>query len=1429
MSCFININGKEYTKEEFERNLSNPSFVKQVEAQYSNSQEEYQDAKIKLGQFQKYVQFKESLIGQLENRLVKIKVAKKNTSSQAELRKLIKLEHEIQFQLNGNDAVKGLNQQVETLKKNKDINAVGYYAERDLERLNSLSKSTDPDDLKEARKIVNFYTAAGTFDAAKEHPIFTHDEIFNEDGSYALSDLVRLKFEDWKNRANEKNNEIVTNEKAFIEETVNSNPQIKKMYEKLSYEDLNKPIEDASWLDMMIMDISNGIFSQNGIMPQIMLDTIQKKFESQLADVKQFEEELNKLLPKVEKELEKDYSLRALGILGVRGVSYDLFKQLNEDGKATGSLAIRYSQQFYDTLSQFNTSFYTTLNSAKAKDDAEKVIAAYNSRNNWYRKNTLMMDINQIPEITSGAEVDNAHVRELKSILGEQGYKEEVEKQKENVNKWDVDFKVWKELFLEERGITEDQLTEEQQDEIDIYEKSNSPYYGIKTYYESIPIIHGTGIVNNGFKYNIAVPRRVKAIVNLSPDGISFRNSKDETGFYDKNFEKIEANPTLKQFHTLMLKQLDTIRSKMPAEAQKKMRINSLPGVRKSIAEILMDKNVGILKGLWIATKEIYDRIKSGFGINIQSSISNASIDVATGKPDYQVNDSFLGNNKTDIQNLVRVEQSKFAQTLANKKKTINKHTTLEEKHLTPGAIQLLSNYLGVAPNARAIIERTGKYIPIGRIIEAYATDIVVQEQSFDLPKVMKYYSTMASEYIARNELLPLMEVMKNHYTEIKKTSTNNIKSVITLGRTQETAVEGLRTNAIKQMDDWFNRVVLGNFGTKAFGVIQKAVKYDGTPESKKKLSTRMFNSFTSGKLLSSREKEFRAEIDKALETETNEETIRELNQIRNSLGKNFALSAMFDSMLGYVRFLGLGYNLSSSITNFMEGQSANFIIASSGDFFEPNHYYRALHIAKGSFIKNLSFGKVQTEGAKKNRALMDKYRIIQDSTNELQKASTKSAISGVERYSPYALTQRVEFLNQSPLMIAIALNTELTGKNGEKQNLWDAMNADGTLKEQFKTPENIANWENGNGEAYNEFKSKVSKAIDTAHGNYESLRGMMAKSSVLGKAVLMFKSWIGRAAYSRLAKPQDDVQLGVKGYKGRYFSHTPVSGAMQGALIGLAAAGTVGTGLGAVAGLALGSFYGAKSSLGMLQEMTFNVKALIRKALGNPINIISGKEVIDVHPNMDDFIGEKFTKRDAVNLQANLSDMSLLLSWVALTLIVKAAMWDDEDEEDDPRRLTHNFLVNKLMQLTSQSNMFLDPSELYSNTLGDLSVLGFLDNVSKTVAETNDYLQGYDIIPTGVNAGESALFNQVQKTFLPSIARDFPSFGFEKQTEKQFEVSPLDSWFWSDEKNQEKIIKGRRAARKRELKKEFEDSELDEDVIEKRVNRMVNREIPLP
>jgi hypothetical protein len=161
-------------------------------------------------------------------------------------------------------------------------------------------------------------------------------------------------------------------------------------------------------------------------------------------------------------------------------------------------------------------------------------------------------------------------------------------------------------------------------------------------------------------------------------------------------------------------------------------------------------------------------------------------------------------------------------------------------------------------------------------------------------------------------------------------------------------------------------------------------------------------------------------------------------------------------------------------------------------------------------------------------------------------------------------LTTRVEYINQSPIMIAMLRTEKIKDKDGnEVLNYGMPMIMMDILKDEFRTEENVKNWEELQGDDYLNFKQKLHKAIVLGHGNYDELRGMMIKSNSAGKAIAMFKTWLPMQLYWRFAKEQDDIQSGTIGFKGRYLSYGAGGAALHGAAVGLAVFGPIGFAVG--------------------------------------------------------------------------------------------------------------------------------------------------------------------------------------------------------------------------------------------------------------------------
>lgn len=1398
--------------------------------------------------YEKYIIYKKNLLKRLENRIAKIEAEKKKFSSDTEaLKELSKLENEIKNRIEGSQelGLEGLKGEIALLENNPPIEKFNFYAEKDFDRLEKLSQSENPEDLQEARSIINFYEALGTFDVKKTHPIFKIDDIFDDKGNLSLSDDVANNFVDLREKAKSYENIIQQKEKKSIIDNVNNNSKIKNVFKEkeFTYDELffkNKGLKDTPWIDMFLMDITNGIFSQNGIIPQVMMNNIQNAYESNLVYAKSVENRVSDIQSEVEKELSNlGYSIN---VPGIKGVSYDLFRAVDENGQYRDNIIQRYTSNFSDNKRKMQLEFDEKLNKARSIEDPVKKQNAYKEayihRNNWYKKNTVVIDVRKVPEIINDSSLASfqehfnaneaeSYSQELKQLLGEQGYKEEVDKQIKLLRNYQTMLDVFTDNIITETQAEDyKSLSEEAKSKIEMWIKRNNPFIMTDSYYSGKPITKGKLKLDSNMTYNYAVPRKNKISIEHSENGPVFKDTEKATGYYDKRFETIESNDTLKEFHKLLIEVQQKMYDTMPVEVREKFSAYSLPALEKNLIEILFDKNTPLIQRLSKAAKEIYDRIRALFGINPQDNLSYANVDPISGQPEYRVNSGFLKSNSQEINTRYTIELQRLKKALGlSATQKISRFDTYNIEN-SSDAIAILAENLGVEPSLSAIKTRLKnenlKSAEIGKILKNAITHQVVSEKSFDLPKILKLYSYMTMEYAARQEVLPLLEMMKRHYEQIKKPAITNTGDTITNVNTGETRLDGERSSAITQMNSWFERVVLGNYGSKnelGDTRIKRIAKLGLTGNEKIDALTSKIQTTVDGRIYNTDEKIMKGkipEILKELEDEMKIATenknseamsaigkmIKRVENIETKLGKHFSATAAFDAMFNFIRFKGLGWNLSSYITNFAEGQIANMTIAATGDYFTPENIYRANDIVKGSFAKNLSFGKYATEGARKTRALMDRYAILQDASNELQKASAKSAFSSFKNLSPYEGTRRTEYLNQAPLMIATLLDQQITGKDGEVSNLWDAMDADGSLKENFKTQENIVNWEEANGQQYNDFKSHIRKMIVNGHGDYDELRGMMASEYVSGKALLMFKRWMSRQFYQRFAMiPQTDIEVGMKNYKGRYLSHTQASGFMHGAIVGFGGLGLLGAGplgllIGGAAGATLGKFYGANTGLNFLQEMAFVGKELFLNMARIPVNNLVGKDVIK-HDDYKKLAEAGVSDRDMKNMRANLIDMSITLAWVGMLLFTKAALWDDEDEKDAPRRKAHNLLANRFMQLSSQSSMYLNPVETWDNTVGGLPILRFFTDVGKVATEASEFLEGKDTIPTGPNAGESALYNQLERTLFPGIIKSGAGFGI--HTTKQFQKSPFDSWFENDETTAKKRLKAVKAKTKKQ------------------------------
>ncbi len=1411
------------------------------------------------------VTLKESLLSKARKKLAELKPQiRDNKDNLSKYKELVNLQKKLTDYVEGNESegITGLVSEIASLREidTRVPELIAPYIEKELERLQELVKSNDTNLTSEAKEIIVFIKDMAEFSPVKiashplGHPLYHISELYNEQGDFLLNDSFTQPFKDWANRASEFERQLDAQNKVIFTNLINSNDKFKEFNEGkfIDYNELimsGKGLKDISWIDMMVMDISAGIFSHNGIMPQVIKNVVENGLESQYAWAKQIQESIDEQIPEVEKELGRlGYTLAKFGLLGVKGVSYDLFQQeFVGTNQSTGNIVHKFSQKWFDDKSAIDNKFYGQLQLIKDAGEettkAAKFAKIQRERNDWYNENTITINPALLSAVVNNSEfsslseyfnVNQTEIDEyeqmLKDNLGEDFFNKTVESQLARLRQYTTQKQIIIDNLLQKESVGNfTELSNKSKGLFNIWETENNPFTSASFREDGLPTRIGNVDYFPKFSNNEIVPLK----------------SADNGNYYDKKYATVEANPILKKFYETVYNATSEMKERLPYNIQEQMLNTSIPFLEKTTLEILLDKDLNFFQAISLVFRKMIDAIKQIISINVQDQFNFATVNPNTGLPDYQVNDSFISQNSSKIKQLFEINKVEFLTLIDTSSiatlRDISKATAIPINQLTPRMLQAISKYLGKNVTSQELSTLYGNSIPIGRILYNNAQHQVAQEKSFDLPKVIKLYSHLTAQYAARQEMLPVVELMRDNYKNIAKQITNNVNKGIINHDTKYNQLDGIRTNAMKQFDNWLERVVLGNYGLKKhYGLFKRDLKMSDAEQTDfltKALSRALVKISFDGKVYSTQEKKIATrikDIKSKLDPEKDKKEIEEIEKVEKNLGRDVAASAVIDSILNFIRFKGLGFNVSSGITNFVEGQVSNGIIAASGQYFNPEflHEVSPSEMIAGDLIKQRSPGSVPEKVAKATY-LAKAMDILQDNTNELQKASAKSAFSSLKRFNPYYQISKGEQYNQIPLMVATLKDAKIKSIEGVESNVWDSLEAKYNptskswsveLKSEFKTEENIASWEKYTGTDYLGWKSKTKNVIINTHGDFSETSGMMAKSTHAGQIFLMFKTWMPREFYKRFAVEQDDLAAGIKGFKGRWRSHTGVTGAVQFGVMGGFMLGPVGGILGGTVGMALGHLYGAKSNLSLLQELALVNKMLVRKFIGMPVNMIGsvvGKKRL-IKTNIDnDFLDKmgnpEFTKQDFNNFRANLQDISVMLMWFAFLLLTKSMLWDDDDEQEDPRRMAHNLLANKFMQLASSGMAYANVTEMGQMIVP--AAVNFSTQVGKSVDALSKALAGEDTLLTGSNAGESRSINQLKKTFLPGAFQSLGTAGFGPQMERQFVPSAFDSYFFGEEKKAKRNVQEMKVEYRKELK--------DQDYTDEQIEDMVREKFP--
>lgn len=1488
-SCKIKYKGKEYTKEELRRVLTGTT-----EQDYENlnsGPNTHADLfantavpEIKVGYYEGIIEKTMDSISRYEDRKRKLEQERNRKDiGPSEIKKINAERRKIINILEGIPGVeKGLKEELRELQNpvRANIDSIGYYIERDLERLEILADSDNMNDLIEARHLISFYKRAGIFSRDMENPFFLEEEIF--DGpNIILPQEVIDQFTKWAARAAKSEEKVNWKHKEIFVKAINNNHDVKKTYgnPNFSFAELvnsEKGLSDINIIDAMVMDITKNIFSPSHIIPQTVYSYLDSIISDKSAISIDIDSRIDAITPKVIDELVKiNQTARKKGILGKNTPVFDIFFEKTSNKHDTRSVIRKFTRNFFTTKSEKKHKFDNDLKNASfikdhsARERAER--KAFSEFRQWKRQNTIVIEIDKVPEIISDPEfkkystgVSDKEAQDYKnyliSIIGQKEYDSQIAEQKRLLIKYEMSKDDYIETLKERENVErEEDLSQLSKNRIEYWDKQNNPLRGAKEIVEIMPLrdSNGNKIPDNFHNFNVFIPRRVKAkVVKGNGNRLNFLDTTEDLGYYNEVYEEfIEPNEILSEYHDLVMEALDIIHTHLPYDERNRLPVNTFPAIEKSVSEAMMSGSGFMFKlaSIFEALAKMFEKMRLQFRVTQQSNMSYKKQDPLTGKMNYKVNSSFLQVNKDLIETNRTLLESRFIASIggAFPLSRVKKFTRVYLDDLPKESLYFIASIANLNVSSSEIEsgdltkfkERFGESVPIGRLLIDAATHEIVQDQSADLSKIIKYSVNMTMLYSARTEALPLINIMKEYYESIKAPETNNLNEPMLKnvreftsmlskikgkgkGDKDKVVMKGYRNRAIKRFNNWFDRVVLDNYE-------RKHVFVHGFDNR---------HSLFSKKIYTRKEKKLLIKIEEMLEQEKNPERRAKLEMMAERLGGLRTGTAIMEIFLRWVRFMFLGYNIKSGITNLSEGYASNIQLAAKGEDFPEEYIYEAYGIIQGSFLKNLSFGLVSTPGARKARILMDRYRFLVDSKNILQKSSVKTYSNRFEWLSSYAINQRVEYINQAVLMIAIMKDITIRG-NGVVGNLWDALDNKGNLKPEFRTEENIQNWEKNKGSLYQDFNSRVKNAILKGHGNYSDKLGMQIKSNILGAGFMMHKTWITQQLYWRFAHEQDDIASGTKGFIGAYWGHNISSGLLFGTVAGLTSG--MGMVIGGIAGLGLGIYNmskGRTSRVGLINETLTTIYVLVKKLLGMPINTLLRKKIIDTTgKEIDNWVSEGgFTQQHANALKAAITDLAVQLALLASYMILKSLRWDEDEDEDEEggiwsswKRRTYFTMANRLMQMSEQASMYQNPLRILETMTTENSIIIYLNNLKTFMKGIYETLYGFGTPSTGPNKGIPKIETGFKRAFIPSVFREkafisdildgqIPTLGYGPETKRQFKSHGIDIFLMSDSELDKKRNRSDRAKMRYEL---IEEQKMDP----KEAQKIIDLYLPTP
>ena len=508
-------------------------------------------------------------------------------------------------------------------------------ADRQLEEVRKMldDSAISADNVQYGQRIVDLWLKAGDFSMApNEHLMLDQDE-FNTESIRAAFRLRKSNAEDLQRKLN-----IL--QKKYIGEFVREYTD-----ENLTDEEIFKLVSDVNGISSRVLNVAR---HDNNLLQAIFLGVQEANTKAQ--------KEANVEWDKIDK-LSKKFNQAT-------GNSNDILKQLTKDGLETGRMTHRFAHEFYATRNNLIQKAFKELGpNGLPKKDKKDVDAFFN----WVTKNTITFDVRLLFEDShadgsnlpdkflfkndESAEVIKkrkaAHIEELKAHLGEKGFKFYMEQQEKKIEKYktmrDVYYEAMQTDLSNQSQVERDEFFAEQQKEF-------SPYYGLAM--QENPALRKKK--NEGRKDSFYAPKGIREYSVQIPKKFDINNN--ETGWYDTNFAKIEANEDILNWYNYITETMNTLKYSLPKDVRAKLGVGVLPYIEKSLMETFSEK------GVMMGVVPFWDKMKESFTTTDFATEVKADINPNTGQISKNIAVPFVEDIESKVSNLVKVRIIKYKQ-----------------------------------------------------------------------------------------------------------------------------------------------------------------------------------------------------------------------------------------------------------------------------------------------------------------------------------------------------------------------------------------------------------------------------------------------------------------------------------------------------------------------------------------------------------------------------------------------------------------------------------------------------------------------------------------------------------------------------------------------------------------------------------------------